>query len=186
MPIKSSANANNWPPPSASLPGVDASGLLEADTLRPGDHVRHAVQQRAGLAETVQVSCELPPGWQEDGDALCLSDPAPSDPYPDTYLPDAPARPRLAVTVRAGGVSTTSHIAFDQPPLVLPARSATLERPVEVINLATPRRQIDIELSDIHPKGATPSLTLPEGWQVSTTSGGLRVDLPAQVAPGAV
>lgn len=164
--------------------GAEANGLFDADTLRPGDRVTPQVETRSGLAETVAVTCDVPTGWLAEDEGFRLLDPAPSDPYPATYLPGVPAQPRLAVTVTAGGVTTTSHVPFEQPPLVLPARSATLGLVSDVVNLATPNRQIAIELSDIHPKRATPSLDLPDGWRATQTTAGLTVDLPQDTAPG--
>lgn len=164
--------------------GVEVTAALNTDILHAGDRVAVKTETRSGLADAVTVTLDLPEGWSVEGDMIHLTAPMPSDPYPPIYLPDTPAQPRLSVAVTSGEVTSTSFVPLEQPPLVLPSRSATIGLMSDVVNLAKPNRQILIELSDIHPKDATPSLALPQGWTARPTSAGLIVDLPQDAAVG--
>ncbi|MCJ7874170.1 PIG-L family deacetylase [Phaeobacter sp. J2-8] len=165
--------------------GVELRATLDRDTLRPGDSTGFQVEQRTGDADQLRHAPALPDGWLHADDTLSVTPDAPlADPYPDSYLPGAPRAPCVEVAITTAGVTSTTYVPFETPPLVLPATSARLTPMLDVVNRRAPARDIDLHLRDIHPTGATPTLDLPAGWSATQNDTGLSVTLPADVAAG--
>lgn len=164
--------------------GVQVHARVADDRLRPGRATTLTVETFAGAAE-VTVTPEMLPGWALDGDTISLSDQAAiSDPYPPVYLPGMPALPHASVAVTAHGITATSAVAFEVPPVVVPSHAATLSPTADMINLACDRRTVSVHLSDIGPAGATPTLQVPKGWQATPDDAGFVVTAPKNAAPG--
>ena len=158
---------------------VDVHARLLSDILHPGDETTWAAEHSADVTLTPR----LPDGWSAEGDRIQLSDNAAiSDPYPSIYLPDAPKAPCLDVTISAHGITATTAVPFEVPPVVLPKRAATLTPAANVINLATTNRVISISVTDAG--GATPRIHTPDGWQVGGTDDRFTVTIPGDAKPG--
>lgn len=161
---------------------VEVSGMFERDILRPSESVGIKIDHHPA---DVAVTPLLPTGWTIDGSTITLDETAsPSDPYPDTYLPDAPATPCLEVTVDAMGTRSTTRIPFETTPLVVPTRSATLSPVADVINTAAENRSVTVRLDDVGPQDADTCLKAPPGWKVSQSGKTISAKAPADVRPG--
>ncbi len=164
--------------------GVTVIGRTADDWLRPDETTAVTLETHVGRADSVTVDLLLPHGWRADESGLTPgTDAAPFDAYRDTFLPDTPPAPALAVTLRILGVDSTTRIALETPPVLQPARSATMTPAAEVFNIAAPR-PLSVTLGDIHPPQAIAALILPEDWQTIRTESGFALTPPADVAPG--
>jgi len=164
---------------------VSVAGYLADDLLRPGQTTFAHLERAPGQADDVQVAWLLPPGWQMQGDRITVAPDAPPEQgYADTWLPGDPALPALSVTTTINGVASETRLPLLVPPVVLPARSASLSPATAVVNLRTRQRDIAVEVGALFPEQATPALTLPKGWQARRTEGGFALSAPADVAPG--
>ncbi|MGR3502582.1 PIG-L family deacetylase [Pseudaestuariivita sp.] len=163
--------------------GVEVHATLGRDVLGQGE-VTDVTLASCGDIEPV-LTVETGDGWESDGTTLRASSAAPSDPMPHTYLPDRPAAPRVAVSLTAHGVTSTTHHPFEVPLLVAPERRAALAPGRDVVNLQSTRREVEIALGQIAPEGAKPSIELPDGWISAETETGFRITLPDDIAPGA-
>lgn len=144
---------------------VEARGWLNRDVLRPGEWAEVTLEHRSGMATDSSVSVVLPDGWRQDGNRIGPdADHPPSDPYPQQWDPLAPSAPSIAVTVKTHGVEVESRLAFEQPPLVAPARSVGFRPGKFLINLAG-HRELSVTLEARHPAEAEASLSLPAGWK---------------------
>ena len=88
------------------------------------------------------------------------------------------------VTVDVHGLSATRSVPFDVPPVVLPARSATMSPVTGVINLTQARRDFTLQVDDISPVAAKVGLDLPAGWSFTQSEGQLHVHAPCDVQVG--
>lgn len=165
--------------------GVEARARLSADWLLPGDVARLEVERRDGLAEAVEIAPILPAGWDHAaGEVRVGADAPPADPYPDRFDPLDPPAPALAVTVTLDGLRTETRVPWEATPVLLPARTATPVPGAVLLNLATPGREVSVQVTDIQPAGASPALDLPAGWAMAGDGGALRLSVLADVVPG--
>ncbi|MEY8097847.1 PIG-L family deacetylase [Falsihalocynthiibacter sp. S25ZX9] len=164
--------------------GVDARASLQDEKLHPGASTTISSEFSADTGE-VTLAPRLPQGWSLDGATVTLANDASiSDPYPAIYLPDQPAAPCVDVTLTTHGVTTTTSLPFEVPPVVVPQCSAAVSPETDVINLAHSRRSFVIDVSDISPPSAQAGLRVPDGWHVSESEGRLTVTVPENVAVG--
>ena len=167
------------------LVGARVHARVSDDVLRGGDLTDLEIEIAAREAVEVNASILLPKDWQQVGDQIGpRPDAAISDPYPDTYLPDAPDAPCIDVAVTLDGETASSRFPLEVPPVVVPKHSARLTPSVDIINLASERRDVTIKLSDISPRDANADLDLPNGWQLHKDGASLTVTAPDDVAPG--
>ena len=165
---------------------AEVLGFTDADFVRPGGRVGVSIETRQGDAETLMVEPCLPDGWAAvAGELRVPEDATTSTPYPDTYLPGLPAAPCLEALITAHGVASSIRVPLSLPPVVLPARSATLTPSMAVLNTAGPMRRLSVAVSDIHPDGAEPALDMPDGWRSVRTDEGFDVTLPEALPEGA-
>jgi LmbE family N-acetylglucosaminyl deacetylase len=159
--------------------GVEVIARLDRDLLRPGETARLTLEQRHGTAAAVAIAPDLPAGWSLDGDRVALAETVPpSDPYPDSFFPDAPRAPALTIAVTAHGLTSESRLPFEVTPLVAPAVSARLTPATAILNTAAPAREIEVAVDERHPAAAAPALALPAGWRARPTARGLRLTAP--------
>ncbi|MFV2053814.1 PIG-L family deacetylase [Aliiroseovarius sp. YM-037] len=159
--------------------GVDMHARLSSDILHPGDEAMWTTEHSA----SVTLTPRLPDGWTANGNRLRLSDGAAiSDPYPSAYRPGEPDAPCLDVSISAHGITATTAVPFEVPPVVLPMRAATLTPTANVINLATTNRVISISATEAG--GGTPDLRAPDGWKVGGADGRFTVTIPGNATPG--
>eukprot|EP00903_Cladosiphon_okamuranus_P002340 g2338.t1 len=163
---------------------VDCRAWLDRDMLRPDDMAGLTVELHKGGADRAEADPVLPAGWEKTPDGLKLNGAAPSDPYPDRYLPDEPSAPYLSVDVTVDGVSSMSRIPFEIPPQVLPGVCADVSPSTAIVNLSRNRRCLHLSVSSVQPEGGAVSLQVSEGWGVSKTEDGFFVSLPRDVAEG--
>jgi len=165
--------------------GAEARARLDQVWLRPGDTVEAAIETRQGDAEAIDASLDLPDGWQNRNGTLSLgADAALRDAYRPVYDPDQPDAPALRLRLTTYGVDSETTLPLDVPPVVLPARSIAIEPAAAVINTADTRRCLNVTLSNIHPSGATPAFSLPDGWQAEFSGKGAQITAPQDIAPG--
>jgi len=164
---------------------VSVEGYLAGAVLRPGQTTTAHLEQRQGNAESLAVDWLLPEGWTMDGDRITAPpDAPPHDAYRDTWLPDTPGPPALRVTITVNAITSETRLPLLVPPVMLPARSCDLTPARAVLNRRTDRRSLALTLGNIHPPGATPALSLPEGWRARRTDTGFELTAPWDVAPG--
>lgn len=165
--------------------GVEVIGHVAQDWLRPGDLTDLTIETRAGIADQVEVTVELAPGWMQAGDGIGPGpEAALSDPYPPVHGPLRPNAPVLRVAVMHGGQASVSHVPLLVPPVALPACSATLSPDKTVLNIAGEGRGIVATVSDIAPAGTTPSLEVPRGWQATREGNRWAITAPGDLAEG--
>lgn len=170
--------------------GADVLAELGQDALRPGDAVSVGLQIKQVAIRNVVVKAEpvLAEGWKLADDVMSVSSLAPvSDPYPARYIPGHASAPAVRFLVTYNGVTSVSSMAFETPPLVLPARSATMTPDHALINRAGKGRSVSVQLGDIFPTAARAELVLPDekgGWQAAPTDAGFVVTAPDDVEPG--
>ena len=165
--------------------GVEVFGHVAQDWLRPGDLTALSIEKRQGDAEALDVSLDLPQGWQQIGDGIGPGAAAmPSDPYPPRHAPLFPAAPALQIRITAGGIASQTRLPLLVPPVVLPARTARLDPQGTVLNVAKDGRDIDVSLGGVAPENAAAGLKPPQGWQVRAAGNGFRIAAPGDVAEG--
>lgn len=164
--------------------GVVAHAHLDRDILQNGDNATLRIEQQEGRADQVTITPILPAGWAASDTCLRLNGAALSDPTPAFHDPGAPRAPAITVKARFGDSLTETQQALLLPPIILPDRRATASPARDIINLADPRRACVIRLDDIAPIGATPTVTVPPGWQAAPIPGGLRITAPKHAPPG--
>ncbi|MET1416842.1 PIG-L family deacetylase [Roseibium sp. HPY-6] len=163
---------------------IDCRAWLDRDILQPDDTVGMTVELHKGLADSADADPVLPEGWEKTPGGLKTRAAAPSNPYPDRFLPDEPEAPFLSVDVSVNGVTSTSRIPFEVPPQIRPAVCADLSPSTAVVNLSSSRRSLHLGISSVQPEGSVASLHVPEGWDVSQTEDGFVVSLPRDVPEG--
>ncbi|EKF19599.1 PIG-L family deacetylase [Nitratireductor pacificus] len=162
--------------------GVELRAALAADLLRPGESAALHVEAVGAAAEITPV---VPRGWRfVNGTIQVAADAAPSDPYPASYTPGRARLPAMRVGVTVDSVSAETLLPLETPPVVLPARSATLAPDRALINLAAGGRSIAVRIADAFPAEAKASLDLPDGWRAEPAGGMLQVTAAQGVAPG--
>ena len=164
--------------------GVSAVAWTNEDFLYQGQ--KTSITTEIDEAETdLSAKLEVPEGWDLKGETIRLSNEAAvSNSYPDTYLPNCPKCPALAVTIRAHDVTSTTRIPFQTPPLVVPATSASLSPANDVLNIQADNRDIHIRLTDVAPSDAYLSLDLPPAWSAKQNGQSFTVTAPHNVVPG--
>jgi LmbE family N-acetylglucosaminyl deacetylase/D-alanyl-D-alanine dipeptidase len=164
---------------------VEVVARLDQDHLHAGGSLQIDTELRRGTASDVTLSTVLPQYWSQDGDKLQTDpDVQLSDPYPSVYLPDSAHEPCILATITTHGVSSATRVAFETPPIVLPACCATLSPDKDILNLVNSNRSLDIDLTDLYPATARPTLVLPDNWLALRTDTGFRITAPADVAEG--
>ncbi|MEJ6399523.1 PIG-L family deacetylase [Yoonia sp. 208BN28-4] len=146
--------------------GVDVQARLADDLLHPGDAT---VLHSAAYCDVGEVAVTplLPDHWTQDGDAISLGEKAKiSDPYPPVYLPNQPAAPCIETVLRVGDVDVVQRQAFEVPPVVIPARSATVTPVGDIVNLASSRRGVTVTARNVTPANAQVGVKAPDGWRV--------------------
>ncbi|MEP3279639.1 MAG: PIG-L family deacetylase [Stappiaceae bacterium] len=162
--------------------GVHARGSLARDFLRPGTAIDVTMEVSGANATATLV---LPDGWSMDENTISVpQDAGPSLSYPDRYNPGQATFPAIRLTLNFSGVTSETLLPFEVPPVVLPARSATLSPDRVLINTQSESRQFDVTLTDLFPLEAEPTLGLPEGWHAQRTANGFTVFAPEQAKPG--
>ncbi|MCU0905881.1 MAG: PIG-L family deacetylase [Rhodobacteraceae bacterium] len=166
--------------------GIEARARVVPDILLPGQAARIEAEVHAGTASKVGLTPALPPDWTAQ-DGHVTPDPAtpPTDPWPMGWDPFSPALPALDVAFSAGGVAVQVRLPFEVPPLVAAPVSAQLNPAAGVVNLAR-RAPVTARLSDIRPPGAETAFDLPQGWGQAWNGPVVRIDPPADLAPGLV
>ena len=163
----------------------DAHVALTKVMLRPGEETGLQIEHRPPDFGTAQVSVILPDTMAREGNRLRVNASAPpSDPYPDSYDPLSPPAPALAVTITANGVTATSRIPFETPPLIAPAIRAQLSRSGAILNLAEPGRDLVVMVSGA--SDGTPLFDLPEGWQQNWTGPEATIRAPGKSPKGSI
>ena len=156
--------------------GAGASARLDADALRPGASAALTVELDPGTA-SAEAAIVLPDGWtREDGRVTVPEDAPPTDPYPDDWLPDAPRLPAVRLTVEAHGVAAVTHIPFEVPPVILPARAARIAPEAAFVNARRGPAAVAVEVADASPPGAAPAIAAPPGWTADGLT--LRAEAP--------
>lgn len=164
--------------------GVDARAWVANDILHPHDRTRWSAEVVAD-AGAVALRVELPIGWSTRDEIIEIGEDAQiSDAYPETYLPGKPQEPYLAVTLNTGRAVATTHHRFEVTPLVLPNCAARVTPSADIINLASERRTVCVDVSDAVPQDAAPTLDVPNDWAVASEPGKVTVTAPETVAPG--
>lgn len=173
--------------------GIDVRARLGTQRLRPGDATTLTLERYAGCLPELGGSLEVVPlaaahariERRDDGLCYVVDDAAPpSEAFLPRWLPDAPHGARLQVRIAFDGVDSVGELAFETPPLVLPAISVRLSPRRRVLNRVAAPRTVDVRLDDIVPSDGAPSLTLPDGWSAERTDDGFRVSLPDSLEPG--
>ena len=170
--------------------GADLLATLGQDALRPGDAVSVDLQIKQADMRDVVVKAEpvLAEGWKLEDDVMSVSSLAPvSNPYPARYIPGHATAPSVRFLVTYDGVTSVSSKAFETPPLVLPARSATMVPDCALINRATGNMTVSAQLGDIFPHSAKAELVLPDGdgfWKAAPSETGFILTAPDDVEPG--
>lgn len=158
--------------------GVDVQVRLQDDILRPNTTTTWDSEVISDAGE-ISVTPRLPKGWLSDGARITLGgDVAISDPYPPVYLPDQPSAPCVNVTAEVHGVTAARTVSFEVPPVVLPRYAVAVSPVADVINLASGRRTVTIEVGDISPPAAAVGLDLPFGWTFAQVDNQLIVTAP--------
>lgn len=165
--------------------GVQVEARLAQDSLAPGERSDVHIARRQGAATEVSTRIETATGWTADKTELRNETAEPSQPYPWCYLPDSPAAPCVEVAVTTHGVTSTSAVPFESPPLSLPAVVVDLSPSVDVVNLKSDRRRVAVALRVVTPSGGQATLQLPHGWTAERTETGFDIHLPAEAATGA-
>ena len=165
--------------------GVEVRGRIDRNWLRPGESADVALDVYRGSAESVEVEIDVPEDCAIKGNILHVGQTAKAtDFYRPRFDPAATAAPALAVRTFAGGTDVGCRLSLDERPAILPARSATLAPDAAIVNLAGKRREIEVELSDLHPPSAEPALEIPDGWRANRTDHGIAISLPAGIGAG--
>ncbi|MEM1431895.1 MAG: PIG-L family deacetylase [Pseudomonadota bacterium] len=148
--------------------GVEARAWVDEVFLPPGHWTDLTAELDSGLADSEDLTFDVPPGWDVTDGVLSLTDDAsPSDPYRAVYDPAAPDAPALCLSLAAAGTSWEVRLPFETPPVILPPRSAALTPEAAVLNLQAATRRVSFELGSLRPPGARPMLAAPEGWEVT-------------------
>lgn len=167
--------------------GVELRGRTASDHLRAGDSTDLTLEVSPGSASDLTVTPDLPTGWQADGDRITITAQAAiSDPYPPVHLPGTPPAPCLTARFTAHGAAVTLSYPLETTPLVLPPRAARMSPAGDILNRATARRSLDLDLADVFPQGAAPGLALPDGWRAKPQEGGFHLAAPETPDPGAL
>ena len=167
--------------------GVELRARVEDIWLRAGDATEVAVESEPGSASELTVDLDLPDDWETTpGGIGPRRDAAPSDPYASWYDPDTPRpdEPALRATFRHSDVEIRRRVAFEAPPVVLPARTARLDPEAAVINTAAPSRPLTVALRELSPESAAPGFDLPPGWAARMTGETAEIAPPGDMPEG--
>ena len=168
--------------------GTTGSGRTDAaDADADADADAKTVSARKDGPDRVTVDVRLTdaPGYRLDGENLTLTADAPVfDPCPDSWLPDAPRAPAIAITLDVDGQRSETVVALETPPVVLCTHNARLTPDTVLLNTLGASRRFNVTLDDQHPASALPTLSLPEGWSAVPADHGFTVQAPLELADG--
>ena len=165
--------------------GVEARAHLGERWLYPGSRTAISLEQRTGAARSVHAVVEPPQGCTvADGTFRVGPQAASTDPYRDRFDPWMPAAPMLSLDIKAHGIKSNCCLPLDDPPVILPGRSARIEPDSEIINLAANPRRIEVAVTGVHPVSADAEPGLPQGWDLERTEGGFAVTAPENADEG--
>ena len=165
---------------------VSVRGWLSKDVLQPGESVTLQVESSAGDAQTLSIEAVLPTDWAEhDDDRITVGEHCPpSNPYPSQYCPGEPDGPKLRVSIDIDGELSETWQALEVEPLVLPGFSARLAPASTVLNIATARRSIQVQLSEQQPGGACAKFVAPAGWIIGNNGHDVTIKVPDEITTG--
>lgn len=156
----------------------DAFGLVGDDWVYAGGTSSVTIES----SPDAQVDLDVPSGWTHSGGMLAIdAKAAPSDPYRAAYDPIRPDAPCLRVTHQVDGAEIEARVPLEQPPVVMPSPTATLEPPRALL---VADRVVNVALRGVSADAGPPHFDAPAGWRVEAVDDGLRVSAPANVAPG--
>ncbi|MGQ7843363.1 PIG-L family deacetylase [Granulosicoccus sp. 3-233] len=157
---------------------------------QPGEQRTCELELDTRLAQTmgsckVKASIRTDGPWTLNNGALALDGSAPpSNPYPDTWLPDRAATPCIEVRIAFNKVVSTCFLPLDEPPVILPATRAVMSPEQVLINTRLPQSPIDVTVRRPEPATAEAQLQLPDGWQLERTADVWRVTPAAALDDG--
>lgn len=164
--------------------GVQVEAVLDQSHLAPGECSILSITSREGAATQFNTRVVVGDGWELDQTHMRNVSVPPSNPYPDTYYPDGPAAPCIAVEMTTCGVVSTSFVPFEDPPVSLPKAVVELTSGTEVVNLKSDRRSVPVILRVISPAEAQASLVLPDDWASEPTEAGFIIHIPETASAG--
>lgn len=169
---------------------ASARSSASSDFWQPGERQPYVLEVDSRLAQNMG-SCQVEACIRTDGpweliaDTLALaSNAAPSNPYPDTWLPDHPGTPCIEVRISFNNVVSKTLLPLDSPPVILPATRASLSPERMLINTSMPIKHFDMEIRKPEPASANAQLSLPDGWQLETSDSSFQVCPPAALSEG--
>ena len=164
---------------------AEVSAFVDQTWLTPGETAKLTIETREGRAQDLDVQAALPEGWFSKDGHIGLNDTAlPHDGYRDCFDPHFPPEPALQVSFTVNDAPISLRLPLDNPPVALPAQSASLMPEAAIINTSTLSREIKTSLSGITPSGAVASLSPPEGWEIGVEGTGFAVAAPMDAQPG--
>ncbi|SOH93294.1 GlcNAc-PI de-N-acetylase [Monaibacterium marinum] len=162
----------------AEASGLEVHARVHPVILRPGDVAAVTVEARAGTT-TPETTVVTEGDWSlSDGGLVAPA--TYSDPYPDIWCAGQPDAPCVEVRFNVAGVDAVQRIAFEAPPVVVPAVTGMVAPSGVLINRAAPR-EVSVAVREVTPAGATPTFDLPTGWAM--TENGM-LDVPDDAQPG--
>ncbi len=165
--------------------GIEARGHVSHTWLSAGQMALLETELIAGRASDVALAVECPQGMSQTANRIETDpDATPTDAYRDTYDPNLPPAPALALTFTINEQKITSRLPLEHPPVILPARSAKVSPAKDIVNLSKPTRTVSVQVEDQYPASAASHLQVPDHWRVERTETGFDVTLPDYVTPG--
>jgi len=165
--------------------GAEASAIAGQTWLTPDETTELVIETREGRTRNLTVTPALPVGWVTENNQIGPGPGAlPHDGYRDSYDPLIPSAPALDVSFDIAGTKIALRLALDNPPIALPALSATLSPEGAIINTATLSREIKTSLSGITPAGAVASLSPPDNWEIGVEGAGFAISAPIDAELG--
>jgi len=165
--------------------GVSASAWLTHDRIRVGDTTPLVTEINSCTVDSLEWKLKLPTGWTYAGDEVYASRESKSaSTYPVSYFPDEPSAPCLQVTVVTHGESSTTTLALETTPLILPHRSTRVSPDSVVVNTGLGSKQFTVNINEQYPENSKASLTLPKGWNSEPVKAGFRITVPENTQAG--
>ena len=165
--------------------GVEARGRLGDPWLHPGESSDVSLEIHHGAAQSADVAVDPPAGCSVEAGAFWIGQEVVStNSYRPEFDPAVPQSPALVVQIEAHETRLACRLPLENPPVILPAYSSSLEPESAILNRAGTHRTIEIALSDLHPAVAEPELNIPDGWNARRTERGFFVKAPDTVAEG--
>ena len=159
--------------------GVEARARLGKRWLYPGGRTTISLEQRTGTASSVHAVVEPSLGCKVANGTFRVGPKAAStDPYRDRFDPRMATAPMLSLDIESHGIRSNCRLPLDDPPVILPERTARLEPDSAVVNLATNPRRFEVAVTDVHPVSADAEFDLPPGWNLAKADGGFAFTAP--------